>query len=84
MSDYALSKVREVLSEVFGLETRSISLETKAFDIPGWDSVGHLSLCGAVEDVFGIQFNASELAEMDSVRAIVSVIDGKKGLAAEA
>ena len=83
MSDYVLSKVREVLSEVFGPETRSISLETKSFDIPGWDSVGHLSLCGALEDAFGIQFDASELAEMNSVRSIISAVERRKGLSAE-
>ena len=84
MSTAVLTKVQEVLKELFGINPHSVSLETKAFDIPGWDSVGHLSLCGALEDAFGIQFNASELADMDSVRAIVTVIDGKKGLAAEA
>jgi acyl carrier protein len=84
MSIAVLTKVQEVLKELFGINPHSVSLETKAFDIPGWDSVGHLSLCGALEEAFDIRFNASELADMDSVRAIVTVIDRKKGLAAEA
>jgi acyl carrier protein len=84
MSAAVLSKVKEVLKELFGINPHSVSLETKAFDIPGWDSVGHLSLCGALEEAFDIRFNASELADMDSVRAIVDVVDRKKGLSAEA
>jgi len=84
MSAAVLTKVQEVLKELFGINPHSVSLETKAFDIPGWDSVGHLSLCGALEEAFDIRFNASELADMDSVRAIVAVIGGKKRLAADA
>jgi acyl carrier protein len=83
MNTAVLTKVQEVLKELFGIAPHSVSLETKAFDIPGWDSVGHLSLCGALEEAFGITFNAGELADMNSVREIVSVIDNKKGLSAE-
>jgi acyl carrier protein len=84
MSNDALSKVRQTLKEIFGVEPDSISLETKAFDIPGWDSVGHLSLCGALEEAFDIQFDGAELADMDNVRSIISVVERKKGLTAEA
>jgi acyl carrier protein len=75
-------RVREVLKELFSIDPQPVSRETKAFDILGWDSVGYLSLCGALEDAFGIQLNASELAEMDSVRSIVAVVERKKGLSA--
>jgi acyl carrier protein len=84
MSTAVLTKVQEVLKELFGIDPSSISLETKAFDIPGWDSVGHLSLCGALEEAFEAVFDASEMAEMDNLRAIVAVIEEKKGLARQA
>jgi acyl carrier protein len=84
MSAAVLAKVQEVLKELFGINPQSVSLETKAFDIPGWDSVGHLSLCGALEDAFDIRFDGRELADMDSVHAVVAAIDSKKGLSAEA
>jgi acyl carrier protein len=71
--------VQEVLKLLFGIGPQSVSLETKAFDKPGWDSVGHLSVCGALEETLEIQFNTSELAEMDSVRSIISVVERKKG-----
>jgi acyl carrier protein len=84
MSTAALIKLQEVLKELFGINTQSVSLETKAFDIPGWDSVGHLSLCGALEDAFDIRFDAGELADMNDVRSIISAIERKKRHAAEA
>jgi acyl carrier protein len=82
MGDDVLVKVRAVLKELVGVDPQSISLETKAFDVPGWDSVGHLSLCGALEEAFGIQFDASDLAPIDSVSTIVSAINTKKRLPA--
>ena len=77
MSNDILPKVQEVFKQLFGVKPQSVSLETKAFDIPGWDSVGHLSLCGALEEAFEVVFNASEMAEMDNVRAIVAIIERK-------
>jgi acyl carrier protein len=72
-----LIRVREVLKEVFGVNPQSVSLETKAFDIAGWDSVGHLSLCGALEEAFGMRFDATELADMTDVGKIVAIIETK-------
>jgi acyl carrier protein len=79
-----LDKVRDIFGEVFGDDPRSVSLETKSHDIPAWDSVGHLSLCGALEEAFEVRFDVSDFAEMNNVRAIVAVIDAKKGIAAGA
>ena len=73
-----LIRVREVLKEVFGVNPKCVSMETTAFDIAGWDSVGHLSLCGALEEAFGMRFDATELADMTSVRAIVTTINTKE------
>jgi acyl carrier protein len=84
MSDDILTRTREVFKELFGVDPQSISSETKAFDVPGWDSVGHLSLCGALEEAFGIQFDASDLAAINGISTIVSIIDTKKRLPAEA
>lgn len=78
MSSIVLAKVQEVLNEVFGVNPQSVSMETKAFDISGWDSVGHLSLCGALEEAFGIQFDATELADMNAIRSIITIIEAKK------
>ena len=84
MSEDVLTKVREIFGDLFDVDPRSVSLETKASDIPEWDSVGHLSLCGVLEEVFEIRFNVSDFPEMNSVRAIVTIIEAKKGLLAEA
>jgi acyl carrier protein len=78
MTDHFLANVQEIFGLLFGVDPRSVSLETIATDIPEWDSVGHLSLCGALEEAFEIRFTVNEMAEMNSVRAIVSIIEAKK------
>ena len=52
-------------------------METNASDIPGWDSVGHLSLASNLEEVFGISLDVDELMEMENVREIVRIITAK-------
>lgn len=78
MNSDVLSKVKEVLKGLFDVNAHSISLETKATDIPAWDSVGHLSLCGALDEAFELRLAVDEMADIDSVRAIVSIIGEKK------
>jgi acyl carrier protein len=68
------------LGELFDIDPSLVSLQTKTIDIPEWDSVGHLSICGALEEAFEIRFTVNDMAEMNSVRAIVFIIKEKKGL----
>ena len=76
MSDnaYVLNKVREAFTAAFDINPQSVSMETTASDIPAWDSVGHLSLAGNLEQAFGISLDVDELMEMESVREIVRII----------
>ncbi len=52
-------------------------METSASDIPGWDSVGHLSLASNLEQIFEISLDVDELVEMEDVRAIVHIVSAK-------
>lgn len=75
--DYVLAKVREAFKAAFDIDPESVSMETSASDISGWDSVGHLSLAGNLEEVFGISLDVDDLMEMENVREIVSIITAK-------
>lgn len=78
MSNDVLPGVQGVFEELFGVNPHSVSMETTSFDIPAWDSVGHLSLCAALEDAFEIGLTVDEMSEMYGVREIVSIIEQKK------
>lgn len=76
-SDYVLGKVREAFTAAFEIDPQLVSMETTASDIPGWDSVGHLSLASNLEEVFGVSLEVDDLMEMESVREIVRIISPK-------
>jgi acyl carrier protein len=76
-SDYVLDKVREAFAASFEIDPKLVSIETSANDIPGWDSVGHLSLASNLEQVFGINLDVDELIEMENVREIVRIVSSK-------
>jgi len=76
-TDYTLSKVREAFKAAFDIDPQLVSLETNASDIPGWDSVGHLSLASNLEQAFGITLDVDELMEMENIREIVRIISKK-------
>ena len=56
-----------VIREMFGDDTLAIDGDTKAADVPGWDSVAHVELMIAVEERFGIRFTTGEAAGMNNV-----------------
>jgi len=76
-TDGILDKVREVFKTSFDVDPQKVSLETAARDIPGWDSVGHLSLASNLETAFKISLDVDEMMEMENVREIVRIIQGK-------
>ena len=76
-TDYILAKVQEAFKASFDIDSRLVSMETTASDIPGWDSVGHLSLGAHLEEVFGVSLDVDDLMEMENVREIVRIIDAK-------
>lgn len=72
-----LTKVREVFKTSFNIDPQSVSIETNANDVPGWDSMGHLSLASNLEQTFKISLDVDDMMEMENVRAIVRIIQTK-------
>lgn len=79
MSDttYVLVKVQEVFKTAFSVDPQSVTMETKADDVSGWDSVGHLSLAATLEEAFGVSLDVDDVMEMENVREIVRIISTK-------
>jgi acyl carrier protein len=76
-TDHILPKVQEAFRASFDVDPQSVTMQTKADDVSGWDSVGHLSLAANLEEVFGISLDVDDLMEMESVEAIVRIIGNR-------
>jgi len=72
-------QLREVLSSI--LETDNISENDSVETIRTWDSVRHLRLVLAIEETFGITFDAAEIPELITVPAIEAAIAGRQLIA---
>ena len=51
--------------------------ETKAYNVPGWDSLKHVELLAAIESEFGIRIRALEALKLESVGDLQALIDRK-------
>src|ERR1700758_4075969 len=76
-ADYVLTKVQEAFKSTFDVDPQSVNMETTAEDVPGWDSVGHLSLGATLEETFGVSLDVDDLMEMENVRGIVRIVTTK-------
>jgi acyl carrier protein len=65
-------ELREILRSV--LEVDTISEQDSSETVPTWDSVRHLSLVMALEEHYGLTFEADEIPNLVSVRKIRDAI----------
>jgi len=75
--DYILTNVQAAFKGAFDINPESVTMETTASDISAWDSVGHLSLAGNLEETFGVSLDVDDLMEMENVREIVRIVTTK-------
>ena len=69
-----LERYKKVFIDCFEIE-EAVLTDLKYQDIDQWDSLGHMSMIGALEDEFDIMF------EMDDIIDFSSFIKGKETLA---
>jgi acyl carrier protein len=72
-----LAKVQQAFVASFEIDPQLVTMETSPNDIPGWDSVGHLSLASNLEQIFQVNLDVDELMEMEDVRSIVRILAPK-------
>lgn len=72
-------ELREILTSV--LEVDTISEQDSSETVPTWDSVRHLSLVMALEEHYGLTFEADEIPNLVSVRKIRDAIQRRAATA---
>jgi acyl carrier protein len=68
------SKLTDIFRDIFEDNQLTISPETTAKDVDGWDSLAHVQLLVAIEKAFGIRFNTGEVANLVNVGEMVELI----------
>lgn len=60
-----LEKYNAAFCETLNVEESQLA-NLKYQDIPSWDSVGHMSLVAAIEDVFDIMMETDDIIDLSS------------------
>ena len=75
MSDAAiLSKVTEILRDVFEDPELQVTGETTAQMVPGWDSMAQINILMTVEETYSIHFSSREMDQLRNVGDLVAAI----------
>lgn len=73
-----VSKVTDIMRDVFEDDSLAVTESTSADDIAEWDSVNHVGLMVAVESEFGIMFDPQEITAPENVGQLVDLIESKR------
>lgn len=63
-------KLRGVMSSVLGVAAGTITAETSAGQLEQWDSIRHLELILAIEEVYGVHFETEKIPGLRSAGEI--------------
>ena len=70
----ALAALQPIFREVFEDDDLTVTAETTAPDVEGWDSVEHFNLIAAVEEAFHIRFQMKEVSGMKNVGEMAEIV----------
>jgi len=62
------------IAEIFEEPPDSVSSDTAREEIPGWDSLGVLTLMAGLDEKFNIQLSEEEMDGMERVSDIVAIL----------
>ena len=74
MTVSTLARIEEIVRDELDDETISLTPQTKASDVEGWDSLAHVRIIASIEERFDFQFSLAEIEEATSVSALISII----------
>ena len=72
-----LKKLTGIFQEVFDDPDLTLQPSTTADEVPGWDSMNHITLVVEAEQQFGVKFRTSEIEELRNVGDFVNLIASK-------
>lgn len=67
-------RVRTIMSKVFNVPSSEITDASSNETIERWDSLGHMNLCLALEEEFGIELDGDNVASMTKYPDVVTVV----------
>ena len=70
----ALPQLTEILRDVLDLPDLVVTSESTADDVPGWDSMAHITIVVEAEQRFSVKFRTSEIEALHNVGDFAALI----------
>jgi acyl carrier protein len=68
-------QVRNIASDIFGIQAEKITAESSPETIENWDSMQHLNLVLAIEEKFGVQLDPEDIEQMKNIGAVAALVE---------
>ena len=75
--DEILSKVNEAFVSVLEHDNFTLTDQTTADDVDGWESITHMMIISEVEKQFDIKFKLMDLMNMNNIGDLINTIDSE-------
>jgi len=70
-------KLKNVILTVLRLDDFDLRDDTKATEVPGWDSLTHVAILSAVETAYAIRFRSLEILRLKNIGELQALVDRK-------
>ncbi|MNW55785.1 acyl carrier protein [compost metagenome] len=71
----SFEKVQMIVSEIMEVPIEGVNINSQKYDFENWDSLNQLNLVMEIESKFNISLNLDEMAEINSIRDILEIVD---------
>ena len=79
-TELILAKITAAVRDELEDDNIALTLQTRARDVPGWDSLAHVRIVVAVEEAFGVEFAIHDVTGLKNVGDLVLLVEARRGL----
>jgi acyl carrier protein len=69
------ARLKALIAELFDCSAAELTDDIGPGDIPGWDSLGHVTLIAEIRKQFGRQVPVEEAIAVDSIADLAAILD---------
>ena len=73
-----LAQLQPIFQDVFDRRDLTVTRESNAETVEGWDSLAHITLINAIEQEFHVDFALGELESLKNVGDMIDLIERKR------
>jgi acyl carrier protein len=77
MNEHIYTQLNQIFRDVLDNDDINLNGNTTADDVPGWDSLAHISLILAVERNFKVRFATTEIGGLSNIGELVALIEAQ-------